>query len=126
MTIRESIQRDLARIRREQLLAVALFFPAFAMLVYFQYESIPMIKLPAVMLLVALVLMAHAFMRVLRGIRCSACTKSLGHIMFNPRLTQSNYAVLVCPVRFPDAVTECPHCREPLDGPGAATSALKT
>ncbi|MDA1043611.1 MAG: hypothetical protein O3C57_00145 [Verrucomicrobia bacterium] len=112
MTIRDSINLVLARIRREQYLAAALLFPAFIISAFAPIAG--WLVLPAV------VLIGHAFWRVRRQIRCTACHKSLGHLMLDANITRNNYAVLLCPVQFPAQVKTCPACGAGLD------AALKT
>ncbi|MDE0837454.1 MAG: hypothetical protein OSB41_00215 [Kiritimatiellae bacterium] len=115
MTLRDSINVTLSSIRTEQLIASVLFFPSFGMLTYFRYTEIASVRIPAMLLLVALLLIAHAFWRVTHDLRCPACKGSLGHVMLNPNLTGSNYAVLLCPVAFPHRVETCPRCDAPMD-----------
>ncbi len=107
MTIRESINVVLASIRREQLLAALLLFPAFVISAY--QPAGGWLVLPA------LLLIGHALWRVRRQIRCSACHKCLGHIMLDANVTRNNYAALLCPVNFPALVTRCPGCDADLD-----------
>ena len=115
MTLRDTINATLSSIRTEQLIASVLFFPSFGMLTYFRYTEIASVRIPAVLLLIALILIAHAFWRVTHHLRCPACNGSLSHVMLNPNLTGSNYAVLLCPVSFPRGVETCPRCDAPMD-----------
>jgi hypothetical protein len=126
MTLRDTINATLSSIRTEQLIASVLFFPSFGMLTYFRYTEIASVRIPAMLLLVALLLIAHAFWRVTHHLRCPACDGSLSHVMLNPNLTGSNYAVLLCPVAFPHRVETCPRCDASMDESATTTDHSST
>ena len=107
MTIRQSMNQVLARIRLEQLFAALLLFPAFIVSAY--------TPLGGLLVLFCVVLIVHALWRVRRQIRCTSCNQRLGHILLNANLTRNNYAVLLCPLNFPLLLKTCPACGADLD-----------